>query len=579
MTAGFDNQPPDLPSWTQLLGINVRKLRLGLLALLLLAVLGWHGYRLFGRWQQKHLVDQARQFLVKGDDRSAALSAQRALQRDFNDVEATRIMAGLADRLGSPASIFWYGRVAEMEPGNFHNSLTWASTALRFGELTTADQALLTVNRNGRRTATFHQVAGALALALRRIPLAEAHFAAAARLAPTNEFNRLNLATVRLESTNRATATAAQRELERLRGNPQFQTLALRALTSDAGRRKDTNRTLRLARELQSSPQADFKDHLVYLDVLHQAGDRGFDSYLQEIQKLCGSQPGNIYTLVTWMNARGLATQSLAWVNRLPGGLASQLPVPLAVAEAYALLRDWTHLAPIVADTNWRELDCIRLAFHARMLRAQERYREFGTKWDQAVSAAQDNPQLLSLLARLVEGWGWKAEAEETWWAVAKGGAGQPEALQALFRVYSADKATAKLYRVIARINDLNPTDLVAKNNLAQLSLLLGKELETAHRLALENFQKHPTNPAFISTYAYSLQLQGRTDEGLKLFAQIPETLLRQPSMAAYYGVLLAAKGEKEKASKYLGLADQSPQLLPEEQALVTTALNKLKAK
>ncbi|MBU6400750.1 MAG: hypothetical protein KGS61_10555 [Verrucomicrobia bacterium] len=578
MSAGFDNKSPDLPSWTQLLGINLRKLRLVLLVLLLLAVAGWYAYRQFNRWEQTHLIVQAREFLAQGDARSAALSAQRALELNFNDLEATRLLAHLADRFGSPAAVFWYARLAQLDPGNLQDSLTWAATALRFGEFASAEQALAGVSRRGRDTVAFHQVAGALALALRRDAIAEQQFAAAASLAPTNLTIQLNLATVRLKATNAAVLSAARAQLERLRHQPEFQTLALRALAVDAERHHATNRALALTRELQANPQAEFKDHLAYLDLLYRYRQAGFETYLGQLQQDCDSRPGNIYTLCTWLNAHELAARTLAWVERLKADLAAQMPIPLAAAEAAALLQDWGRLQSLVADSHWGALDCLRLAFYARLLRERNEYRQFDAKWQQALNATLDNAQLISLLARLVEGWGWRAEAEKAWWIVANGDSGQSAALEALYRLYRERKDTAQLYRVCDRIFSLNPADLVAKNNLAQLALLLNRNVETACRLATENHERNPTEPVFLSTYAFALYRQDKTAEAVKVFSRIPASLLREPTLAAYYGVLLAANGQTEQAAPYLRAANRSPELLPEEQSLVTSALNAQKS-
>ncbi len=46
---------------------------------------------------------------------------------------------------------------------------------------------------------------------------------------------------------------------------------------------------------------------------------------------------------------------------------------------------------------------------------------------------------------------------------------------------------------------------------------------------------------------------------------------LENPSIAVYYGVLLAASDERAKAGKYLDLAETG-QLLPEEKALLQSA-------
>jgi hypothetical protein len=57
----------------------------------------------------------------------------------------------------------------------------------------------------------------------------------------------------------------------------------------------------------------------------------------------------------------------------------------------------------------------------------------------------------------------------------------------------------------------------------------------------------------------------------LKVLEALKPDQLEVPSVAAYYGVLLAANDEPEKAAKYLELAEKG-QLLPEEKALLAEA-------
>src|SRR6185369_3424686 len=76
----------------------------------------------------------------------------------------------------------------------------------------------------------FHLVSAQLALRQNRIAEAETHFEHAIRLEPTNDLHRLNLAIVRLESTNSPVAAKAHSELERLQTSENWSGHALRAL-------------------------------------------------------------------------------------------------------------------------------------------------------------------------------------------------------------------------------------------------------------------------------------------------------------------------------------------------------------
>jgi len=100
--------------------------------------------------------------------------------------------------------------------------------------------------------------------------------------------------------------------------------------------------------------------------------------------------------------------------------------------------------------------------------------------------------------------------------------------------------------------------------------------VERAGKTAAEVYLKEPSNPAYASTYAFALYMKGDADEGLKIMDRLSESQLSNPSLAIYYGILLAAGGENEKAKKYLGLAE-SGKLLPEERALIARTEDSLK--
>jgi Flp pilus assembly protein TadD len=192
-------------------------------------------------------------------------------------------------------------------------------------------------------------------------------------------------------------------------------------------------------------------------------------------------------------------------------------------------------------------------------------------QWRAAVSAASKNPKSLNLLARMIVGWGWKNELEELLWSIARGSSDQKWALQLLYRQYQKERDSRGLYRVVSQVLDIDPSDRVAKNNRALLGLLLNLEPILAFKSAQDLYRKDPKNPSFVSTYAFALHCRGQTAEGIRIMSALDRRQLQIPSVAAYYGILLANGGDVEKARKYLDLADQAP-LLPEERALVTQA-------
>ncbi len=122
---------------------------------------------------------------------------------------------------------------------------------------------------------------------------------------------------------------------------------------------------------------------------------------------------------------------------------------------------------------------------------------------------------------------------------------------------------TRGLNKVYSAMANFEAKDFVYRHNLAATSLLLKINLPNAHEIARELYAKHPEEAIITATYAYSLHLQGRTREGLAALEKLKAESIELPQVALYYGVLLSAIGETNKARKYLELA-QHANVLPE---------------
>jgi predicted Zn-dependent protease len=110
-----------------------------------------------------------------------------------------------------------------------------------------------------------------------------------------------------------------------------------------------------------------------------------------------------------------------------------------------------------------------------------------------------------------------------------------------------------------------------AAGKYARLSLLLDSDLPEAHKLAAKLHAASPSNLSFTCTYALSLLKKNRTQEALPPLRQVSAAQSKDPFVALYKGIVLAAAGESEAAKTLLDQAETAP-LLPEEQALVGLA-------
>ncbi|CAA9268802.1 MAG: hypothetical protein AVDCRST_MAG42-3318 [uncultured Chthoniobacterales bacterium] len=539
--------------------------------LLLLVLLGWGGLHVFHKWQERHLVRRAAGYLSGGDTKAASLPARRALQLNAESVPALRMMAEIAEKAGDGSELSWRRKVFELQPTSVDDALALVRCALRANDLGLAQKTLQDIRAQAEQTPAYHAALGRLADMRTKPAEAETHWAKAAELAPGDTGYQLQLAMLRLASTDESKRTAAREVLERLRADPARRAGAVRALIIDGStRREDALRLRDLAAELQSYPEAAFSDRLLYLEILRQLKDGSFAEYLAKLQSDAVAKPADLGGLLGWMSNHNPA-DAVRFATTLQPELAAKWPVPLAVAEAYTKAQDWAGLHGAVSGSDWAAFEFLRRAYLARALRSQQQQTAGDHEWAQAQKAAAENPQALLMLARTVSGWAWQNETLELLWALSKTHETRMEALQLLYQHYAKTGDTGGVYRVLLRSTEIVPDDLTVQNNFAQVSLLIEANPDRARKIAAELAKKEPTNAAFVSTYAFSLYARGEIEPALQAVESLTPEQLEAPPIAAYYGMILAAAGQKEKAQRYLERGAQAF-LLPEEKALLAKA-------
>jgi Flp pilus assembly protein TadD len=554
------------------------KLLLGaIIGIIFVIALFWAGHDLYLHWQEKRLVRRAMSDLERGDERDAGLAARTILGMKPSSASAARIMAELAERRGERSALVWRHKVAQLAPHSVHDALALARCALQFNNIATAKQTLDAVDQSGRNSADFHAGSALLAQATGDDEKADQEWSEAIRLAPQDKSHQLQLGMLRLRSKEAERHGSGEAMLTALRADPAQRVPATRALIVDgAARHIDNNIVLTMARELQAYPEATFNEQILYLDILRQLPAADFPKHLTKVEQDAVSNPVNLAALISWLQMSGLSLVAIDFARNLGDENLNKWPVPLALAEAYAKLHDWAALATWVKDKDWGQFEFMRHAYLARALRGQNNTTAADKEWGTATKEAAAQPRFLSMLTRTTSEWRWEKEWLELLWNLTKYPETQLEALQNLYRKYSDDSNAPGLYRVLVRLVELIPEDERLQNNLAQLCLLLDADVERGRKLATELYRKEGSNPAYVTTYAFALHVKGDTKGGLRAMNALSEDQLRDPSVAAYYGVLLAATGEAAKAREYLNLAT-SAKLLPEEKALVTKAENSLK--
>jgi tetratricopeptide (TPR) repeat protein len=541
--------------------------------LLAVAATAWFGRSAYKNYKERRSQAQAQAFLAKGDFRSAVLSARQALQLNPTNVPACRIMAASADLSHSPTMLDWQRRIVLTEP-TIENKLLLASSSLRYQSFPfpLATQILDELTPAATNLASYQVVAASLALSLRRLDEAENHFETATKLDPTNQLYELNLAILRLGSTNATKVVPSRAVLENLRSDANLGPPALRALVVDRIMHRDAAGAENFSTQLVASAQATVADRLQHLGILRQRQSADFAIRLQAVQQSAVTNALAVAEVAAWMQANNLLAEDLRWLTNLPAGLQSQPAIRLSLANGYLQSADWTTLRDFASKGNWEEMEFLRLALVARAWSQLDMKQMAESNWAAAVNAAGSRFGALTTLLGLTEQWKLPHEREALLqWMIEKFPR-ERWAQHALEELYLAAGDTANLQQLYAKLFAVFPQDIGLKNNLAATCLLLKTNLPLACKWAEEVYAGRTNDLIVASTYAFALHLQGRTPDGLAVLRKLDDRLLRQPDAALYYAVLLAATGATNEAAPYLKIARTKTQWLPEEKRLLSKA-------
>ncbi|MEY2499670.1 MAG: hypothetical protein QOI07_4 [Verrucomicrobiota bacterium] len=539
--------------------------------ILLVSVGGVVGFRQFRAWQERRLVAEANALVNEADYRRASLDARRILQINPESAEACRILARIFEKTGTHAALDWRRRVMELGKATPNDLILLARAAVRFDDRPTAEVAMSKLPASAKETADYHALLADIALVQRDGVEMERQLSEAARLEPGNKDYQMRLAALRLGASDRDMRANGKKTLVEMQNDPLLRREATRFLTEDALRQNLTLTALELARQLDGFPDKTFADRLLLLTALDAAKDNGFAAFLQEMKTSSVDDPERAAALLTWLNVHKRETEAVAWSASFQPGILGQRMVQIALSDSFVATKDWKGLERLVNSANWGTVDFLRNALHARALRELGNAPESASQWNETLKKVAADPRQALSLAETVEKWGWRAEAIDLLWLLAKDPARGDDALRVLYGFFARNSDTENLYRVSLHQLELHPDDPNAQNNFAQLSLLLNLNIDRGQRAARDVYEKDPKNPAYVSTYAFALYSAGDSKKARKILETLSPEQLRKPEMAAYYGVILAAAGDRARAPEFLDLGEKAS-LLPQEKVLLEKA-------
>lgn len=534
-----------------------------------LGLVGYGSLRVFHGYQEGRLLTQAHTFVDQHDYKRASLNAQRALQINPNSAEANRVLATISERTNLRTAVDFRKRVVELAGRRTDDLMAWARTSVRFGNAKLAREALNLVAQKDRGVADYHALVADVSLLEHDAVSYQKEMEEANRLDPANKTYAFALASIQSALSDPKVRAQGIQQLKGLQNDPQVAQEAQRRLAQIEFQRNDFLAALKYARALDSRPDHSFSDRLILLSALRATNDASWNTMLATLQKEAPSDANNVGALLQWMNAQGLAGEAAIYIGTLPKDLLGQKMLPLTLADTLVVAKDWKGLAELLKNGTWGPLDFMRNALLARSYRETGKEAESKQQWSDAVhKVSNTSAEQVVLLSQLAFKWGWESESLDLLWVATKDPKLADKTLETLYRYYSDKGETQDVYRVMLHVLERHPDDAPAMNNTAQLGLLLGLDTDRSHKLAAEIHRREPKNAVYASTYGYSLYLKGELKQALQAFAEVPESELRQPSVALYYGLILSANGDVKAGREFLDLAEKA-RLLPQEKALL----------
>ena len=551
------------------------------IAFLLGALFVSYGSKLYEDWRQSRLLHLAAALLQEGNLTEASQTARELLGRHPNSLPALYILAEAAEKQNLEEAVWWREEIARLLPKDADSQLNLASAALRFGKLDLARAAIDRVATTDRDRAAFHVVAGWLARAEGNLAEQEEEFAAAVKKEPYNDLYQFNLAALRIHSSDAGKSAKARDTLQRLSKVAPYRTGALRALLNDAVARDDLGAADNFAQQLQMSPEVTFGDYLLCLNFYRKLDEKKFRLLLEKVKPFAARNSSDLAALMDWMNQNGLAGDVVKWIDKLPAAQLASPPTSIAVADAYATVKNWSRLKRWTRGETWGDSEYLRLAYQAIAARQSQSRgggaanTEFETLWRSAEQLTNEQPEHELALARLASKWELESESEELWRRVAENPPMRREALEALRRLYRSKNETGKLYDVLQRLHESSPNEAPITADLARLGLDLEQNIQRSHQLAKEAYDRAPNEVNCAVTYAFSLYRLGKKSEGLAIIQNLPRDQLHDQHAAVYVALLLAEASQLDGAQEYIAAAENG-EIYPEEEKLLDEVKTKL---
>lgn len=519
---------------------------------------------------------QARLLFSRGYYGLAYQNAARVLRHNQEQTEASRVLADLQERQGLPDAIAWRQTVVRND-GSISSQLALAETAVKIEPppSSTAAAVFAKLPPEATNSVQYHTVVAQFETRNGSFAKAESHYLSALQQSPDNPELTLALALVRLQMRDAELVAAGEKSLIYLASNTNMVVQALRPLVMLNANRGDYAQSLKYSTQIIASESPTLEDRLAHVGLLFQMRDPRRQNYLETLQAQVSANPLFVAQVAGWMTANRMSQETLAWIATLPTPIRTADVVLMAQSDAYIARGDWAGLDRFLLARPWGTVEYARQVMLSKAHRGLRQQRAATSYFQRSKELASGMSLRLINLTKLVNSWGWGPETDELLWEIFDRYPEVKWAEESLLARYGQGGNTDGLRQMFELQLSRAPDDPYVKNNLAMVLLLLKRDLPKAFELARQAHQQVPDSVPNLTTYAFSLFSQGRTQESFQLMKSIDSEQLKSPSIAAYYVIISEASGDRKGAEHYLAYALQA-RLLPEENALLDRARSRL---
>lgn len=540
------------------------------------------GVPAYKNWRDNKLINQARAN-YELEDYDAAFLAIRKVLRQNESPEAWDLGVNIIRHLPQqrrfvPAYLLKLTELDPIKPEYFN---TYCLLALKLNNPEAAKEVYEKYPEIHRTSNIYHEIGYRINSATSNSEGAEIHLQELIKNNPDNLSYLYSLSVLNLKNPDQEKQNTAEETLRGFVKNDDYKLHSIRALLTFfiiSERAKDANE---MAELLESSQETNLRDQLLIAQSFTTFDSSRFDNKWKFIQNWKFSQAADVVVVLDFLLRNSKFDEALDWLPQIPVEYMNESFVSQKVGQVYYLNQDWGSLQTYLQsfgdtnDTGWNEKEFGRFLLMALASRIQGNEMEFRGYWEKSLAAMGNNKEYLKNTFGQTIKWGWSKEAITVLEKLFQMDATDTEIYSLLMNYYIKTGQTQRLIELLSKRLEIVPDDNTSKNNLALLSLLLESNVSSAFSFAQANFQEEPNNPHYLTTWAFALAAQGRTEEALDLLGKLPEEEAKKPDRIIYLASIYMDSGQAHAAAKLL--SEVTPTLqVPEEEALMKAILKEI---